>query len=52
MRTLGNLLYLNKVILHWILKVDEVEPRELIVDAVEELVDELWIGRVVRLRTW
>lgn len=52
MRTLGNLLYLNKVILNWILKVDKVEPWELIVDAVEELVDELKIWRVVRLRTW
>lgn len=41
MRTPSILLHLNKVILHWVLKVDEIELGELVVDAVEELIYEL-----------
>lgn len=40
-RTTRSLLHLNQVILHRVLEVDEVELGELVVEAVEELVDEL-----------
>lgn len=41
MRTIGSLLDLDEIILHRVLKVDKVELRELIVQTIEELVDEL-----------